>query len=154
MVCNSIWYCWIKTAFILRNNIFYLFLVAQEKLHAYGCLLENRNVDVIVNAENKCNDGVDCAVFYLCGLNLGHCLQIMAFSSCIIIGTILSWVLYLCNLWYNSNTFQNHLFMKISQSNDNFGDVNVNIKDKDVKIIWCRHLYRFESLVLWIKLFS
>lgn len=21
------------------------------------------NVDVIVNAENKCNDGVDCAVF-------------------------------------------------------------------------------------------
>lgn len=110
-------------------------MVAQEKLHVYGCLLENRNVDVIVNAENKCNDGVDCAVFYLCGLNLGHSLQIMAFSSYIIIGTILSWVLYLCNLWYDSNTFQNHLFMKISQSNDNFGDVNVNIKDKDVKII-------------------
>lgn len=120
----------------MRNNIiFYLFLVAQEKLHVYGCLLENRNVDVIVNAENKCNDGVDCAVFYLCGLNLGHCLQIMAFSRYIIIGTILSWVLYLCNLRYNSNTFQNHRFMKISQSNDNFGDVNVNIKDKDVKII-------------------
>lgn len=25
---------------------------------------------------NKCNDSVDCAVIDLCGLKLGHCLQL------------------------------------------------------------------------------